>query len=105
MNNGKKRKIPKELWLLMAKKYKSEFTPLEVSRKMPVTNKTIINILTVLVKDGYYFKVNWKMIEPIAKLTLKWLWSQMKLESHWQSDVINLEWSHREVLPLANGSP
>ncbi len=33
--------------------YKGEFTPIEVSREMGVTNKTIINRLSVLVKNGF----------------------------------------------------
>ena len=35
------------------KNYKGEFTPIEVSRKLLVTNKTIINRLMVLVKHGF----------------------------------------------------
>ena len=37
----------------MIKRYKGEFTPIEVSREMGVTNKTIINRLSVLVKNGF----------------------------------------------------
>ena len=37
--------------------YKGEFTPIEVSREFNVTNKTIINRLAVLVKNGF--------VEPI----------------------------------------
>ena len=43
----------KELLLLLMKKYKGEFTPVEVSREIGVTNKTVINRLAVLVKNGF----------------------------------------------------
>ncbi len=43
----------KELLLLLMKKYKGEFTPVEVSREIGVTNKTVINRLEVLVKNGF----------------------------------------------------
>lgn len=43
----------KELLLLLIRKYKREFTPIEVSKAMSVTNKTIINRLAVLVKSGF----------------------------------------------------
>ncbi len=47
----------KELLLFLIKHYKGEFTPIEVSKKFAVTNKTIINRLSVLVKNGF--------VEPI----------------------------------------
>ena len=43
----------KELLLLLIKKYKGEFTPIEVSREIGVTNKTVINRLAVLAKNGF----------------------------------------------------
>jgi Fic family protein len=43
----------KELLLLLIKKYKREFTPIEVSREIGVTNKTVINRLSVLAKNGF----------------------------------------------------
>ena len=43
----------KELLLFLMKHYKSEFTPIEVSKEFAVTNKTIINRLSVLVKNGF----------------------------------------------------
>ena len=43
----------KKLLLLLIKKYQREFTPIEVSREMSVTNKTIINRLSVLTKNGF----------------------------------------------------
>ena len=43
----------KELLRLLIMDYKGEFTPIEVSRKLSVTNKTIINRLAVLVKNGF----------------------------------------------------
>ncbi len=42
----------KELLLHLIKKHKTEFTPIEVSREIGVTNKTVINRLAVLVKNG-----------------------------------------------------
>ena len=47
----------KELLLFLMKHYKREFTPIEVSKEFAVTNKTIINRLSVLVKNGF--------VEPI----------------------------------------
>ena len=43
----------KELLLLLLKNYPREFTPIEVSRELGVTNKTVINRLAVLVKYGF----------------------------------------------------
>ena len=43
----------KELLLFLIKKYKGEFTPIEVSREIGVTNKTVINRLSVLAKSGF----------------------------------------------------
>ena len=43
----------KELLLLLIKQYKGEFTPIEVSKDLGVTNKTVINRLSVLVKTGF----------------------------------------------------
>ena len=43
----------KELLLFLIKNYKSDFSPIEVSRELGVTNKTIINRLATLVKNGF----------------------------------------------------
>lgn len=43
----------KELLLFLLDKTRGEFTPIELSKKMGVTNKTIINRLSVLVKNGF----------------------------------------------------
>lgn len=44
----------KELLILLIKNYnRGEFTPIEISRELGVTNKTIINRLTVLAKYGF----------------------------------------------------
>ena len=43
----------KGLLLLLIKKYKREFTPIEVSKELKVTNKTVINRLSVLSKNGF----------------------------------------------------
>ena len=43
----------KELLILLIKRFKREFTPIEVSKELSVTNKTVINRLSVLVKNGF----------------------------------------------------
>ena len=43
----------KELLQFLIKNYRGEFTPIEVSRELSVTNKTIINRLAALVKNGF----------------------------------------------------
>ena len=43
----------KELLLFLFKNYKREFTPIEVSRDIGVTNKMVINRLSVLAKQGF----------------------------------------------------
>ena len=43
----------KELLRLLIMDYKGEFTPIEVSMRLSVTNKTILNSLAVLVKNGF----------------------------------------------------
>lgn len=47
------KKREKELLLLLLQKYKREFTPIEISRELSVTNKTVINRLAVLAKNGF----------------------------------------------------
>ena len=47
----------KELLLLLIKKYRHEFTPIEVSKELNVTNKTVINRLSILVKDGFVIPI------------------------------------------------
>lgn len=47
------KKREKELLLLLLQKYKREFTPIEISRELSVTNKTVINRLSVLAKNGF----------------------------------------------------
>ncbi len=47
----------KDLLLFLLKQYPREFTPIEVSREIGVTNKTVINRLAALVKNGF--------VEPI----------------------------------------
>ncbi len=47
----------KELLMVLIKDYKREFTPIEISREINVTNKTVINRLSVLAKNGF--------VEPI----------------------------------------
>ena len=43
----------KELLQFLLKKYRREFTPIEISRELSVTNKTVINRLAVLSKTGF----------------------------------------------------
>ena len=43
----------KELLLFLMKKYKREFSPIEVGKELKVTNKTVINRLAALVKNGF----------------------------------------------------
>ena len=47
----------KELLLFLITHYKREFTPIEVSRELGVTNKTIINRLAVLARNGFVVPV------------------------------------------------
>jgi Fic family protein len=47
----------KELLLLLIKNYKGGFTPVEISRELSVTNKTVINRLSVLSKNGFVVPV------------------------------------------------
>ena len=47
----------KELLQFLIKNYRGEFTPIEVSRELSVTNKTIINRLAVLVKYGFVLPI------------------------------------------------
>jgi len=43
----------RELLIHLIQNYKGEFTPIEVSKKLGVTNKTVINRLSVLVNNGF----------------------------------------------------
>ena len=47
----------KELLQFLIKNYRGEFTLIEVSRELSVTNKTIINRLAVLVKYGFVLPI------------------------------------------------
>ena len=47
----------KELLLFLMKNYRGEFTPIEISRELSVTNKTIINRLMILVKNGFVIPI------------------------------------------------
>ena len=47
----------KELLFLLIKKYKRKFTPMEVSKELKVTNKTVINRLAVLSKNGFVIPI------------------------------------------------
>ena len=43
----------KELLLLLIRKYRRDFTPIELSRELKVTNRTIINRISALSKNGF----------------------------------------------------
>ena len=43
----------KELLMLLIREHKQQFTPIEISRKIGVTNKTVITWLSTLVKNGF----------------------------------------------------
>ena len=43
--------------MFLMKNYRGEFTPIEISRELPVTNKTVINRLTILVKNGFVIPI------------------------------------------------
>ena len=47
----------KELLVLLISSYRGEFTPIEVSKQLSVTNKTVINRLAVLVKNGFVIPI------------------------------------------------
>lgn len=47
----------KELLVLLISSYRAEFTPIEVSKQLSVTNKTVINRLAVLVKNGFVIPI------------------------------------------------
>ena len=47
----------KELLEFLLQKYKGEFTPIEVSRQLGVTNKTVINRLLALVNNGFVIPI------------------------------------------------
>lgn len=47
----------KELLVLLISNYRGEFTPIEASKQLSVTNKTVINRLAVLVKNGFVIQI------------------------------------------------
>lgn len=47
----------KELLVLLISSYRGEFTPIEVSKQLSVTNKTVINRLAGLVKNGFVIPI------------------------------------------------
>lgn len=47
----------KELLVLLISSYRGEFTPIEVSKQLSVTNKTVINRLSVLAKSGFVIPI------------------------------------------------
>ncbi len=51
------KKREKELLVLLISSYRGEFTPIEVSKQLSVTNKTVINRLAVLAKNGFVIPI------------------------------------------------
>jgi len=47
------KKKEQSLLLFLLDNYRGEFTPIDVSRALAVTNKTIINRLAILAKSGF----------------------------------------------------
>ena len=47
----------KELLVLLISSYRAEFTPIEVSKQLSVTNKTVINRLAVLATNGFVIPI------------------------------------------------
>ena len=47
----------RELLVLLIKDYKGEFSPIELSKNLNVTNKTVINRLSVLANNGFVVPV------------------------------------------------
>lgn len=47
----------KELLVLLISSHRGEFTPIEVSKQLSVTNKTVINRLAVLAKNGFVIPI------------------------------------------------
>lgn len=47
----------KELLVLLISSYRGEFTPIEESKQLSVTNKTVINRLAVLAKNGFVIPI------------------------------------------------
>ena len=47
----------KKLLVLLISSHRGEFTPIEVSKQLSVTNKTVINRLAVLVKNGFVIPI------------------------------------------------
>ena len=58
----------KELLQFLIRNYRGEFTPIEVSRELSVSNKTVINRLAVLVKNGFAVPVICKSKNPVLRI-------------------------------------
>ena len=76
----------KELLYLLIKKYRREFTPIELSRDLQVTNRTIINRLSILSKNGFVIPkmVNQRIrsyeLSDFAKAHIKMLENNLRQE-------------------------
>jgi len=51
------RKKEQELLIHLMQNYKGEFTPIELGKKLGVTNKTVINRVVALVNNGFVLPV------------------------------------------------
>lgn len=67
-------KQEKELLQFLLTHYKKGFTPIEVSRAIDVSNKTIINRLLNLVKNGFVVPLMAK--ERIRSYELSWFYKR-----------------------------
>ena len=80
-------KKEKDLLLFILMNHKNEFTPIEVCKKLNTTNKTIINRLSNLVKNGFIqpILVNKRIrsyqLSDFAKTNIKTIIKHIKSES------------------------
>ena len=98
----------KELLYLLIKKYRREFTPIELSRDLRVTNRTIINRLSVLSKNGFVIpkmvnqRIRYYELSDFFKRTYKDVRKQLKAGTLKIRDGIKVECdiskSHRVIM-------
>ena len=80
-------KKEKNLLLFILMNHKNEFTPIEISKELNTTNKTIINRLSNLVKNGFIqpILVNKRIrsyqLSDFAKINIKTIIKHIKSES------------------------
>ena len=80
----------KELLLLLIRKYRRDFTPIELSRELKVTNRTIINRISALSKNGFVIPkiVNKRIrsyeLSDYTKEHIKSIEKNLKWETLWK---------------------